>query len=133
MSGVSLNGAPGKPLCEAMKMKPGFHQRFQDAGDVRAVGYQPRRAEDQVWNQPKRDKCIAVMKLQDWRAEAFSNIRHGDAEYGVCLLVFGLALAQYFLTMFPFLPFGIIMYFLCHYMLEKYDLLFDFDFIGGYS
>lgn len=47
-------------------------------------------------------------------------------------LVFGLALIHYFLTMLPFLCFGMIMYILCHYMLEVCDLLLGFEFTGGY-
>ena len=43
-------------------------------------------------------------------------------------LVFGLALVQYFLTMPPSLCFGMVMYILCHYMLEVCDLFFDFYF-----
>jgi len=46
---------------------------------------------------------------------------------------FSLALAQYFLTVFPSLPFGTTMHILCHYILEVCDLLFHFDFTGDYS
>ena len=35
-------------------------------------------------------------------------------------------------SLFPFLPFGMVMYILCHYMLEVCELLFYFDFIEGY-
>ena len=48
-------------------------------------------------------------------------------------LVLSLALVQYFLTMFPSLHFGTIMYILFRFMLEAYDLVFDFGFIGDYS
>ena len=48
-------------------------------------------------------------------------------------LVFSLALAQYFLTMLPYLDFGMVMYILCHYILEVYDVLFDFDLTGDHS
>jgi hypothetical protein len=37
-------------------------------------------------------------------------LSHGDDEFGVCLLVFSLALVQYFLSICPFLPLGIEMY-----------------------
>ena len=50
-------------------------------------------------------------------------MRLGDTEFGVCLAGFDLALVQYFLTMFPSLHFGVVMYVLCHYMLEVCDLL----------
>ena len=39
-------------------------------------------------------------------------------------LVFGLALVQYFLTVIPSLHFGIVIYILCHSMLEVCHLLF---------
>ena len=48
-------------------------------------------------------------------------------------LVFGLVLVQYFLTVFPSLHFGMVMYILCHHVLKGRDLLFDFDFTGDYS
>jgi len=38
-------------------------------------------------------------------------------------LLYSLALVQYFLKK---LPFGMVMYILCHYILEVCDLLFDF-------
>lgn len=37
-------------------------------------------------------------------------------------LVFVLALVQYFLTILPPLPFGMVMYILCHYKLEACNL-----------
>lgn len=40
------------------------------------------------------------------------------------LLVFNLALFQYFFTMLPFLYFGIVIYILCHCILQVCDLLF---------
>ena len=46
------------------------------------------------------------------------------------LLGSGIALVQYFLTMLPFLLCGMVMYILCHCMLEVCDLLFYFDFTG---
>lgn len=36
-------------------------------------------------------------------------------------LVFGLELVYYFLTMLPFRPFGMMMYILCHEILEVCD------------
>ena len=48
-------------------------------------------------------------------------------------LVFSLVLLQHFLTVLSFLPLGMVVYILCHYMLELYDLPFYFDFIGEYS
>ena len=48
-------------------------------------------------------------------------------------LVFSVDFFQCFLAIFPSLHFGMVMYILCHchYMLEVYDLLFDFDFYRG--
>ena len=46
------------------------------------------------------------------------------------LLGFVLDLVRHFLTVLPILPFGVVMYILCHCMLEVCNLLFDFDFIG---
>ena len=43
---------------------------------------------------------------------------------------FYLAVLQYFFTM---LPFGTVMYILCHYEFKVCDLWFDFDCIAGYS
>lgn len=45
-------------------------------------------------------------------------------------LLFGLTLVQCFITM---LLFGSVIYFSYNYMLEVYDLPFDFDFTGDYS
>ena len=42
VSGVFLHGSPEKPLCEAVKVKPGLLWRPQNVRDARAVGYLPR-------------------------------------------------------------------------------------------
>lgn len=47
-------------------------------------------------------------------------------DFGFALLDFCLALVQYVLTMPQFFPFGMVMYILCHCMLEVCNLLFDF-------
>jgi hypothetical protein len=53
-----------------MKVKPGFHWQPKDGRDARVVGYLPRRAANRVWNQPKREKCIAVNKVErSWSSE----------------------------------------------------------------
>ena len=54
-------------------------------------------------------------------------------ELGIFPAGFWCCLFQYFLSMFPHLSFGMLMYIRCHCMLEVCDLLFDFDFLGGYS
>ena len=54
------------------------------------------------WNQNKREKCVAVNKAErSWRSEEHFDIRHGDAESGVCPVGFSLALVQYFLPLLP--------------------------------
>lgn len=50
----------------------------------------------------------------------------------VDLIGFCLALAQYFLTIFPVPCFGIVMYSLHHCVLERCDLLFNFDFCKSF-
>ena len=58
------------------------------------------------------------------------NISTSDVEmqFGVCPAGFGLALVEYFLTVFSSLCFEMVMY-----MLEVCDLIFDFDFTGDDS
>lgn len=46
------------------------------------------------------------------------------------LLGFSLSLAQYFLTVLPSLPVGMVMYILCHCMLEICGLLFYSGLLG---
>lgn len=66
-----------------------------DAEDARVVGYMPRRASDQVWNQPNRKKCAAVLKTTLTSDTEIQNVNSA-------LLVFRCALVQNFLTMLPF-------------------------------
>ena len=56
VSGVSLHAGLQRPLCETLKVKPGWPQRPQDVGDARVEGCLPRRAADREWNHPKR--CV---------------------------------------------------------------------------
>lgn len=44
VSGVSLHGGLERPLCEAMKFKPGLHWKTQDISCARVVGYLSKRA-----------------------------------------------------------------------------------------
>lgn len=104
-------------------MKPGLCWRPQDNGDARAVVYLLRKAANRIWNQPKGKKSILVNKPErNWRYE---ELRHGVAELGVSLLVFGLALVWYFLSMLSFLQFRMIRYILCHCVLEVCSWLSD--------
>jgi hypothetical protein len=97
----------------------------------------PRKATNKMWNQLKRKKCVAVKKAErSWRSEVHTDIRHGVAMFKVCSAGFWSCLVQYFLTVLPSIHSGMLMYILCHYMLEVHDLFFfffDFDFIGDYS
>ena len=86
------------------------------------------------WNQPQRKKYVAVNKAErSWRSEESFDIRHEDAEVGVCSAGFSFGLVQYFLTVLPSLHLRMVIYILCYYMLEVCDLHFDFNFIGDYS
>jgi hypothetical protein len=59
--------------------------RPQDVRDVRAMGYLLKKAANKVWSQSKRKKFVAVNKDEkSWRSEECFDIRHGDAEFGVC-------------------------------------------------
>ena len=99
-----------------------------EMSDPRAVQYLPKRGEDQFFNQAKRERCVAVYKAEmNWRSLHF-DIRHRDADFGVCTAGFGLALIQHSP---PFFPFGMVMYILCHYMLEVCNLPFEFQ--RGYN
>ena len=81
---------------------------------------------------PKKENGTAVSRAKtSWTEECF-DIKHEDAEFGVMQLVFNLVLLLHFLTMHPSLHCGALMYNLCHYMLEVWDLLFRFDFIWDY-
>ena len=53
--------------------------RPQHDRDARAVEYLLRKAANREWDQPKRKNCVAVNK-----AERNLDIKHGDAEFGVC-------------------------------------------------
>lgn len=69
------------------------------------------------------EKCIAVSTARSGRSDEPSkpfDIREFSP------LLFSRALVQYLLIMSLFIPFGIIMYILCHCMLEVCNLLFEF-------
>ena len=89
MSGISLNGGLERPLCEAVKLKPGLPWRPQNVGDARAIGYLSRRAANREWNQPKRKKCVSVNKAErSWRSEEYFDIRHSIQSLEFVQLVF---------------------------------------------
>ena len=42
-------------------------------------------AVNREWKQPKREICVAVNKSErSWKSEEHFDIRHGDAQLGVC-------------------------------------------------
>ena len=47
-----------------MKLKPGLPWRTQDVRDARVMGYLLRRAANREWNQPKKERCATVNKLE---------------------------------------------------------------------
>jgi hypothetical protein len=55
------------------------------------MGYLTWRAANRLWSQPK--KYVAVNKAEKrWRSEDLFDIRHEDAEFGVCPAGFSPAL-----------------------------------------
>jgi hypothetical protein len=48
ISRMSLHGGPERPLCEALKVKPGFHWRHQDVRDSRVSECLLRKDADKV-------------------------------------------------------------------------------------
>lgn len=109
MSGVSLHGGLERPLCKAMKVKPGLPWRPQNVGDDRAVGYFQRRDPNRgisPWErgvlQPTKLKGAGGLK-------STFDIRRGDTEFGVSQLFFGSVFLHY-------APCRIIMDILCHYV-----------------
>lgn len=83
MSGMSLHGGLEWPLCEAVEVKPGLTWNLQDVGDARVVGRLLRAADTEA-NQFKRE-VLHSTKLKGIGDLKRADIRHGDAEYGVCL------------------------------------------------
>lgn len=72
--------------------------------------YLPERAAVGVWEQLKREKCVAVSKLVgSGRLSKPSKI-----QFGVCLLGFSFVLVQYFITMTSFFPLGVVTHVLYH-------------------
>ena len=51
---VYLGGGLERPVCEVVKMKPGWPWRPQDVGNARAMGYLPRKVANREWNEPQR-------------------------------------------------------------------------------
>ena len=107
MTGVSPHGGSEatvwgceRPLYKAVKVNPRLPRRPQDAGNAGAMGSLPVKAGNRVWNQPKRKRSNIADRA--WRSEEHFDIRHGDAEFGVCPVGFQSCLVQCFLTMASF-------------------------------
>ena len=62
----------------------------------------------------------------DLKSALTSDMKMQNLEFAQ--LTLGLALVQHFLTMLPFLHFGIVTYILCHCILEVHNSLYNFDF-----
>jgi hypothetical protein len=67
VAGKSLHGGLERPSCEARKVKFGLHCGSQDVRGARSVGYLPRRAAYEEWNQPERELCC---RQQSWKGRA---------------------------------------------------------------
>lgn len=135
MSEESLHGGQERTLCGSVKVQPGLCGSLKDVRDARAMRYLPRKAADSVWTQPKRGvlRSTKLRGMGDAESPKASDTDTEAQGLESALLLSALALAQGFLTMLPFLPFGMKMYTLYHCMFDVCDLLFYLDFIRGYS
>jgi hypothetical protein len=69
-------------------------------------------------------KCVAVSKAEREELSKSFAIKQIKQDFEFALLDFSLGLVQYFLTVFPFLPLGMLMYILGHSMLDVYAICF---------
>lgn len=133
MPGVCLDGSPKRSLCEAVKVKLGWYWRLQDVGDA-------RESWDTWWGKlwvkcgtSLREKCVGVNKAErKWISEKCFDITHEMQSLEFALHIFWPCSDPVFPTMIPFFPFRLVMYTLCYYMFEVWDLLFEFNFIRCY-
>jgi hypothetical protein len=91
------------------------------------MGYLPRKAAIREWSKPKRKKCVAVNKAEEsWKSEEPFDFKNGNEVFGVCSAGFWSCFGPVFISslVLPSLHFGMIMYVLCHLMLELCDLFF---------
>ena len=79
----------------------------------------------------KRSQCYPLYTLSQWKSDGQLHVWHHTYRIWSFPIGSDLALVQYFLTMPPSLPFGKVMYILCHCMVEVCSLLFDFT--RGYN
>lgn len=106
-------------LCEAMKVKPGLCWRPQDiempelwdaTKESCRLGVEPCPRE--------REVCCSQQTESSWRSEEHFDIRHGDGEFGGFPTGFLPCFGPEFSYYAPFPPFGMVIYILCHCMLE---------------
>ena len=110
-----------------MKGKSGLCWRVKDAS---AMGSLLRKAVGQAWNQSKREAGACCSQERGelksaWTSDAWRQ----NLEFSP--LGFSLTLVFPHSALLP--SFWIVIYILCHCMLEVCDLLFGFNFIEGYS
>ena len=69
-------------------------------------------------------KSTKLKGVGELKGSLTSGMEMQNLEFDI--LVFGVAVVQYFLTMLPFLHFGIRMHMLCCFILKVCNLSFDF-------
>lgn len=112
-------GGPQRPLCEAAKVKPGLTT-------LKTPKYWTLEPWDACRGEPTQETEVCYSQ-QNWKElEIWRAFWHQTWDSKFARMVFSLALVQYFLTMPPFLYFGMVIYIPCYYVLELWDLLFFF-------
>lgn len=113
IAGESMQGGTERPLGEAGKVKPGLEPQDARAVDT-CQGEMPTRTKE--FSHPKREWYVAGSNVG--RASKPFDITLRVAGFGV----FPTELQCCFVHVFPqdaqFLPLGIVIYILCHHMLE---------------
>lgn len=111
-----------------MKVKPGLSWKPPDVWDDRIMGCMPRKATNRAWKQPKVEKYDVVNKAGKEPFNKPFDIKHVVTEFQVFPDEF-CSCSGPISSLFLFLHFGMVIYILCHRMLEVCNLLFDFT--GG--
>lgn len=84
--------------------------------------------------QGKREKRVTVSNTEgSWKFKKYFDIKHRDVDFGICPSGFLSCFCLTFPHLLLFLPFEMVMHIPCHYILQVYDLIFNFYFIGDYS
>lgn len=88
------------------------------------MGYLPRRTAHRDWKNPRESLLpVAVSKTGREEPSKPFDMEHGVTEFGVCPGGFWSSFGLLFPYYAP-IPFGMVMYSLCHFMLEICYLLF---------